>query len=127
MTIDLYKKITLSLFLLLFIYSGANALIFNRKRKIRVLNTKLPTWMPSFVSDVLIIGGSILEILVPLTIISLMVMGKENHQLIKYCFYFLILFMLIVTLLYYISEPIPLLTNLSLLSGLLYIYIDMYV
>ena len=117
----------MSLFLLLFIYSGANALLkSNRERKITILKNKLPTWMPKFVSDVLIIGGSILEIVAPLVIILFMTITKENNKLIEYCFYFLILFMIIVTVLYYITDPIPLLSNLSLLSGLVYIYIDIF-
>ena len=127
MSKNTYKQILLSLFLLLFIYSGANALLkSNRERKIHILKNKLPTWMPKFVSDVLIIGGSILEIVAPLVIILFMTIAKENNKLIEFCFYFLILFMIIVTVLYYITDPIPLLSNLSLLSGLVYIYIDIF-
>ena len=125
--ISLSKKIAFSLFLILFMYSGIDALEKqNRTRKITTLSNKIN--ISNDVSKVLIIGGSVLEILCPLVIIMALFLSKEyfKSKVVKSCFYFLMTFMLVVTLIYYYNKPVPLLSNLSLLSGLIYTYLDIY-
>lgn len=125
--ISLSKKIAFSLFLILFMYSGIDALKKqNRTRKITTLSKKIN--ISNDVSKVLIIGGSVLEILCPLVIIMALFLSKEyfKSKVVKSCFYFLMTFMLVVTLIYYYNKPVPLLSNLSLLTGLIYTYLDIY-
>ena len=125
--ISLSKKIAFSLFLILFMYSGIDALKKqNRTRKITTLSNKIN--ISNDVSKVLIIGGSVLEILCPLVIIMALFLSKEYFKsiVVKSCFYFLMTFMLVVTLIYYYNKPVPLLSNLSLLTGLIYTYLDIY-
>jgi len=125
--ISLSKKIAFSLFLILFMYSGIDALKNeNRTRKITTLSKKIN--ISNDVSKVLIIGGSVLEILCPLVIIMALFLSKEYFKsiVVKSCFYFLMTFMLVVTLIYYYNKPVPLLSNLSLLTGLIYTYLDIY-
>lgn len=125
--ISLSKKIAFSLFLILFMYSGIDALKKqNRTRKITTLSNKIN--VSNDVSKVLIIGGSVLEILCPLVIIMALFLSKEyfKSKVVKSCFYFLMTFMLVVTLIYYYNKPVPLLSNLSLLTGLIYTYLDIY-
>lgn len=125
--ISLSKKIAFSLFLILFMYSGIDALKKqNRTRKITTLSNKIN--ISNDVSKVLIIGGSVLEILCPLVIIMALFLSKEyfKSKVVKSCFYFLMTFMLVVTLIYYYNKPVPLLSNLSLLTGLIYTYLDIY-
>lgn len=125
--ISLSKKIAFSLFLMLFIYSGINALKNeNRTKKIITLSNKIN--ISNDVSKVLIIGGSVLEILCPLVIIMAVFLYDKYFKsiVVKSCFYFLMTFMLVVTLIYYYNKPVPLLSNLSLLTGLIYTYLDIY-
>ena len=125
--ISLSKKIAFSLFLILFMYSGIDALKNeNRTRKITTLANKIN--ISNDVSKVLIIGGSVLEILCPLVIIMALFLYDKyfKSKVVKSCFYFLMTFMLVVTLLYYYNKPVPLLSNLSLLTGLIYTYLDIY-
>ena len=125
--ISLSKKIAFSLFLILFMYSGIDALKNeNRTRKITTLANKIN--ISNDVSKVLIIGGSVLEILCPLVIIMALFLYDKyfKSKVVKSCFYFLMTFMLVVTLIYYYNKPVPLLSNLSLLTGLIYTYLDIY-
>jgi hypothetical protein len=125
--ISLSKKIAFSLFLILFMYSGIDALEKqNRTRKITTLSNKIN--ISNDVSKVLIIGGSVLEILCPLVIIMALFLYDKyfKSKVVKSCFYFLMTFMLVVTLIYYYNKPVPLLSNLSLLTGLIYTYLDIY-
>lgn len=125
--ITLSKKITFTLFLLLFIYSGIEALTMEKRtKKIRTLVKKIN--VSQEISRFLIIGASILEFLCPLVIIIAMFLTDNYHKskLVQYCFYFLMLFMLVVSLIYYYNQPIRFLTNLSLLTALIYTYLDIY-
>jgi hypothetical protein len=122
--ITIEKKILLSLFLLLFIFSGLNALSNSDKRqkKINVLQRKFN--IRKGLSSALIIGTSIIQIILPFLIIIFLFYFQKD-EIFHMGFYFLMFFLFVVTQIYYIKKPIPLLTNLSLLSALIYIYRDL--
>ena len=122
----LSKKIVFSLFLILYIYSGAIVLMDakTRNNKINILTKKFD--QNEIISQILIIGASILELICPLVIIIALFTNTYKSNIVKVSFGFLLLFMIVVSLLYYYDRIIPLLTNLSLLAGLTYTCFDLY-
>jgi uncharacterized membrane protein YphA (DoxX/SURF4 family) len=122
-----FKKISLFLFFIMFIYSGISK-IFNFSKKVNTLQNK--TGLPHQINVLGMIGVIILEI-----IGSLMLLFNEIYPGIipqyvnKLIYLSYILFMIVVTLLYHPpgKAMVPFLSNLTTFGAFIYIYSDKFI
>jgi len=121
----------------LFLYSGLESFMFPERlaQKVKRLHDKLQLGDTSKYDSILSSLIYMTSILMCLFSIGIMYYSITKEKQLKpymlYMFYFFIIFMVVVTLIYYPfwqkNKMIPFLTNLSLLSGIVYImstYVD---
>ena len=122
-----------TLFFLMFFYSGITK-ITSFEEKVNTLNKKLdsilPFLIPKYLINIAMVYVILLEIIGPIIIISRLILGDKSPKLLKQLsdavFIHFILFLIIVTPLYHPfswDKPIPFLSNLTTLSGIVLMFI----
>jgi uncharacterized BrkB/YihY/UPF0761 family membrane protein len=126
-TKHLIQNIFINCFLLLYLYSGIETFTKENKIKQKIIRLSQNSGnINQSLSEFLIVITNLLLILFSLSLGILTWMEEDWSKKIRnYILYpGLILFMIIVTMVYYLRKTIPFLTNLSLVCGLSYFLLD---